>query len=53
MLTLNFGGGPSHSASTFFKMASANGNFLHEDKFDAVIAIMGMIGNDNIMLEDP
>ena len=38
-LTLNFGGDPSHTASTFFKMASADGYFLYEDDFDAVITI--------------
>ena len=38
-LTLNFGGDPSHTASTFFKMASADGYFLYEDDFHAVITI--------------
>ena len=38
-LTFNFSGDPSDTASTFFKMASADGYFLHEDDFDAVITI--------------
>ena len=41
MLTWNFGGGPSDFASTFFKMASAYGNFLYNNKFYAVITITG------------
>ena len=35
----NFGGGPSDSASTFFKTASAYGNFLYND-FHVVITII-------------
>ena len=38
-LTLNFGGGTSDTASTFRKMASADGYFLYEDDVDAVITI--------------
>ena len=38
-LTLNFGGEPSDTASTFLKMASADGYFLYEDDFDTVITI--------------
>ena len=38
-LTLNFGGGPSDTASTFLKMASPDGHFLYKDDFDAVISI--------------
>ena len=41
MLTLNFGGGPSDSASNFFKMASAYGNFLYDNDFDVVITVIG------------
>ena len=51
MLTWNFGGGPSDSALTFFKMESAYGNFLYENDFHAFIIIIGcqMLDNDNIM----
>ena len=38
-LTLNFGGRPSDTTSTFLKMASADGYFLYEDDFDAVIKL--------------
>ena len=38
-LTLNFRGGPSNTASTFLKMASADKYFLYEDDFDAVITV--------------
>ena len=38
-LTLNFGGGPSNTASTFLKMARADKYFLYEDDFDAVISV--------------
>ena len=38
-LALNFGGRPSDSASTFLKMASADGYFLYENDFNAVITI--------------
>ena len=38
-LTLNFGGGTSDTASTFRKIASADGYFLYEDDVDAVITI--------------
>ena len=40
-LTLNFGNDPSDTASTFLKMASADGHFLflYEDDFDAVMSI--------------
>ena len=38
-LPLNFGGRPSDTASTFLKMASTDGYFLHEDDFDAVISL--------------
>ena len=38
-LTLNFEGEPSDTASTFFKMASADGYFLYEEYFDAVITM--------------
>ena len=38
-LTLNLGGDPSDTASTFLKMAIADGYFLYEDDFDAVITI--------------
>ena len=38
-LTLNFGGGPSNTAPTFLKMASADKYFLYEDDFDAVITV--------------
>ena len=41
MLTWNFGGGPSDSASTFFKMASAYGNFPYDNDFHAVVTITG------------
>ena len=41
MLTWNFGGGPSGSVSTFFKMTSAYGNFLYNNDFHAVIFIIG------------
>ena len=36
-LTGNWGGGPIDTASTFLKMASADGYFLYNDDFDAVI----------------
>ena len=39
-LTLNFRGRPSDTASTFLKMASADGYFLYEDDFDVVITII-------------
>ena len=35
-LTLNFGGGLNVTASTFFKMASADGYFLYKGDFDVV-----------------
>ena len=35
-LTLNFGGDPSDTASTFLKTASADGYSLYKDDFDAV-----------------
>ena len=38
-LTLNFGGDSSDTASIFPEMASADGYFLHEDDFDAVVTI--------------
>ena len=38
-LTLNFGGDPSDTASTFFKIASTDGYFLYEHDFDVVITI--------------
>ena len=41
VLTWNFVGGPSDSASTFFKMASAYGNFPYDNDFHAVITIIG------------
>ena len=41
MLTWNFGGGPSDSALTFFKMASAYGNSLFDKDFHAVTTITG------------
>ena len=41
MLTWNFGGGLSESGSTFFKMARADGNFLYDNDFHAVITITG------------
>ena len=40
MLNWNFGGGPGDSPSTFFKMASADGNFFYDDDFNAVITII-------------
>ena len=40
-LTWNFGGGPTDSASTFFKMASVYGNFLCNHDFHVVITIIG------------
>ena len=41
MLTWNFGGGPSDSASTFFKMASAYESFLYDNDFHKVTTIIG------------
>ena len=41
MLTWNFGGDPSDSASTFFKMASAYRNFLYNNDFHAVRTVIG------------
>ena len=38
-LTLNFGSGPSNTASTFLKMTSADKYFHYEDNFDAVITV--------------
>ena len=38
-LTWNFGGGQSDTVSTFLKRVSADGYFLYEDDFDAVITI--------------
>ena len=50
-LTLNLEGGPSETASTFLKMASAEGYFLYEDDFDAVITVtdlLDMIDKDDM-----
>ena len=47
MLTWNFGGGPSDSASAFFKMASA-----YENLFSCSYnhnCMLDMLDNDNIM----
>ena len=41
MLTWNFGGGPSDSASTFCKMTSTYGNFLYDNDSRGVITIIG------------
>ena len=41
MLTWDFGGGPSDSALTFFKIASAYENFLFDSDFHAVITVIG------------
>ena len=38
-LTLNFGSGPSNTASAFLKMTSADEYFHYEDNFDAVITV--------------
>ena len=40
ILTWNFSGGPSDSASTFFKMANSVENFFYEDDFNVVITII-------------
>ena len=40
ILTWNFADCPSESASNFFKIASADGNFLYEDDFDVVITLI-------------
>ena len=48
MLTWNFGGGPSDSALTFFKMASAYGNFLYDYDYN-YNWLLDMLDNDNIM----
>ena len=50
--TLNFSCCPSDSASTFFKMASTDRNFLYDDDIHAVISIIScldMLNNGNIM----
>ena len=51
MLTLNFGSGPSDSASTFFKMASAYLNLLHDNDFhdNDFHWLLDMLDNDNMM----
>ena len=41
MLTWNFGGGPSDSTSTFFKMKSAYGIFPYDNDFHAVKTVSG------------
>ena len=41
ILTWEFGGDPSDSASASFKMASTYGNFLYDNDFHAVITITG------------
>ena len=41
MLPWNFGGGTSDSAPTFFKTASADGSFLYDNDFHAIIIIIG------------
>ena len=41
MLTWNFGGSPSDSASTFFKMANQYGILPYDNNFHAVIIIIG------------
>ena len=37
MLTGTFGGDPSDSASTFFKMASAYANFFYDNDFHVIM----------------
>ena len=49
MLTWTFGGAQSDSALTFFKMASAYGNFLYNDIFHAVNWLLDTFNNYNIM----